>query len=189
MPYLYCMATATTTQEIEMTTTKTTTLNKVGNAYATADLKYRVYKSAGWWRLYCADNLGAPSDQALSTVKAEALADAEQIILVAEFATGPTCITTEADLPWERTSAHAFAGTFSAKYQESQAHNPCICCGRETGKNPLGAIIVGGGAFMCQPADAAAFETNDRGWMGWYPVGSECAKKFPAGYLTTLTGE
>jgi hypothetical protein len=188
MPYVYCMATATTTQEIEMTTTKTTTLNKVGNAYATADLKYRVYKSAGWWRLYCADNLGAPSDNALSTIKAEALADAEQIILIAEFATGPTSITTEADLPWDRTERRPSA-VFSAKYQDSDAENPCVCCGRKTGKNPLGAIIVGGGAFMCRPEDANAFEKYDGGWMGWFPVGSECAKKFPAGYLTTLTGE
>ena len=184
------MATATTTQEIEMTTTKTMTLNKVGNAYATADLKYRVYKSAGWWRLYCADNLGAPSDQALSTVKAEALADAEQIIAACELGTGSTDIGNGADLPWDRVvNTPAKWWSHNEKNYYYGDINSCQCCGRKVGANPLGAIIVDGGGKMCQLADANAFEKYDGGWMGWYPGGSECAKKFPAGYLTTLTGE
>ena len=182
------MATATTTQEIEMTTTKTMTLNKVGNAYATADLKYRVYKSAGWWRLYCADNLGAPSDQAISTVKTEALAEAAIMIAHCELGKGATDITNDADLPWDRT-ANTPPSFWTHKHDYYYGSLDCCqCCGRKVGANPLGAIIVGGGGAMCQREDVNAFEKYDGGYMGWYPVGSECAKKFPAGYLTTLTG-
>ena len=130
MPYVYCMATATTTQEIEMTTTKTTTINKVGNAYATADLPWdRVVNTPAKW--------------------------------------------------WSHNEKNYYYGD----------SNSCQCCGRKVGANPLGAIIVDGGGKMCRLADANAFEKYDGGWMGWYPVGSECAKKFPAGYLTTLTGD
>jgi len=159
----------------------TTHLTKIGSGYATADLDYRVTKRDDKaWYLYIAD---ADRSVFLSTVKADALSRAEDII---------TYRKAEAALPWDRTTKRPDT-MWGEKFHKSGADNsdwsdyePCQCCGRKVGKNPLYAIVVGGGSSLCLPADATEFEKHDGGWMGCYPIGSECAKKFPAGYLTTL---
>jgi hypothetical protein len=155
------------------TTQNTTHLHKVGNAYATADLDYRVTKrDNNAWYLYIANE---DRSVYLATVKADALNRAEGIIVSRKA---------EAALPWDRT-ADTPAKWWSHKNDRDYGSlDVCQCCGRKVGNDPLGVIIVSGGFVMCQPADAAGFMEHDGGYMGWYPVGSECAKHFPAEYLT-----
>lgn len=59
----------------------------------------------------------------------------------------------------------------------------CQCCGRPVSKNATGIVIADGGSSIVYPDDVANV-INDSGYMGWYPIGSECAKKIPAEYLT-----
>jgi hypothetical protein len=172
------METVNAKEGIDTMNTTTAHLTKVGNAYATSDLAYRVTKHDDKaWYLYIADE---DRSVYLATVKADALNGAERIIVSRKA---------EAALPWDRTTKTPAKWWSHKRDYEYGDLNCCQCCGRTVGKNPLGAIIVGGGGEMCQPADNAAFMQNDGGYMGWYPVGSECAKHFPAGYLTTLSGE
>lgn len=74
---------------------------------------------------------------------------------------------------------------FSEKYHNSEAENPCVVCGRETSKNSkgLGVIVAEGGSSLLHPDDE---DTDPAGFMGWWAVGSECIKKVPAEYRTTL---
>lgn len=163
----------------EGTMTATTThLTKVGNAYATTDLRYRVTKnSSNHWVMF--DAKRGTTTRLWTAVKSEALTSAERIININ--------IAEEA-LPWDRvTDTPAKWWTHKRDYEYGDL-NCCQCCGRKVGANPLGAIIVDGGSRMCLPADSHAFMENDGGYMGWYPVGAECAKQFPEGYLTTLSG-
>jgi len=163
------------------TMTTTTHLTKIGNAYATADLDYRVTKRDDKaWYLYIADE---DRSVYLATVKTDALNRAEDIINFRKA---------EAALPWDRTVKRPDA-MWGEKYHQSGAdasdwsdYEPCQCCGRKVGKNPLYAIVVNGGISLCTLEDSAEFEKHDGGWMGCYPIGRECAKAFPAGYLTTL---
>lgn len=149
-------------------------LTKIGNAYATTDLAYRLTKHADkkWHLFIAADGYS----HLVGNTKDEAIARAEEIIArrAAEDA-----------LPWDRV-LRAPEKVFSDKYHNSEAENPCVCCGRNCGNNPLHVIIVGGGHLMCKPEDAKAFEGHDRGWLGAFPVGRECAKQFADGYLTTI---
>ena len=58
----------------------------------------------------------------------------------------------------------------------------CIACGRNTSnKKAQGVVVVDGGYGICKPEDAAK-EENDGGYMGWFPVGSECIKTVPVEY-------
>lgn len=164
-----------------MTKTTTTHLTKVGNAYATTDLRFRVTKNASHRWTMCDTKTGQTHE--LGTVGAWAFTTAESII---------TRTLDEEALPWDRT-APLPTTMWGEKYHASGAdssdwsdYQPCQCCGRKVGKNPLYAIVVGGGARLCALDDAGAFEKHDGGWMGCYPIGRECAKQFPAGYLTVL---
>ena len=76
---------------------------------------------------------------------------------------------------------------FSEKYHTSTAENPCVVCGRETSKNSkgLGVIVAEGGSSLLHPDDE---DTDPAGFMGWWAVGTECIKKVPAEYRTTLKG-
>jgi hypothetical protein len=68
----------------------------------------------------------------------------------------------------------------------------CVVCGRRTSRKSRtngttlhGWVVDGGGRF------ARLDETDmidSPGDMGYFPVGSECAKAFPAGYLRTFPG-
>ena len=94
----------------------------------------------------------------------------------------------ESALPWDRTETLP-ANVFSAKFHDSLADYPCVCCGRNCSTDALHVIIVDGGARMCRLEDANDFEKHDAGWMGAWPVGRECAKKFTDGYLTKITNK
>lgn len=58
----------------------------------------------------------------------------------------------------------------------------CQVCGRPVSENAVGVIVVDGGASIIHPEDQASL-VSDAGYMGWWPIGSECAKKIPAEYL------
>ena len=58
----------------------------------------------------------------------------------------------------------------------------CSVCDRKLGKNPLFIEVVDGGSIH-DPSMGVA-DTSDSGYMGFWAVGSECAKQFNA----TITG-
>lgn len=60
--------------------------------------------------------------------------------------------------------------------------NRCAVCERKTGNDPLYVEVFDGGAIWDVSTHGEA-DINDRGYMGHYPVGSECAKKFATGVL------
>jgi len=181
MPYLLDMATATTTQEIEMTTTKTTTLNKVGNAYATLDLRFYVKRDAAGYRLHDRETRAWWH---LGRNKVEALIIAEERIQRLGYA---PAVTDPADsLPWDTTLDLAEAGLWS------HDADGCCCsvCGRNVPSQKHGVVLVGGGAVACKPEDADLFEKYDAvAYLCVYPVGSECIKKIPAEYRYTFANK
>ena len=63
-------------------------------------------------------------------------------------------------------------------------YEPCFLCGRYmTHKGLLTGwqiCVVAGGSDLCR-ADAH-WDTDDPGYMGWFGVGPECAKKIPAAF-------
>lgn len=78
---------------------------------------------------------------------------------------------------------------FGPKYHERVANgytgDECAICGRRTGRDPLLAHVVDGGTRFIAADDHSEDETP--GDMYWFPVGSECAKAFPAGFLSRGT--
>jgi hypothetical protein len=58
----------------------------------------------------------------------------------------------------------------------------CAVCNRKLGKKPLGVEVVDGGSVH-DPAMGVA-DVNDSGYMGFWLVGSECAKVFAPGIAT-----
>ena len=73
---------------------------------------------------------------------------------------------------------------------EYRAHNdhgaePCILCGRKVGKRNLYAASLDGNDVV-SPEDATWLDENLTDWLGWYRVGSECAKRLPAGWVKEL---
>jgi hypothetical protein len=82
---------------------------------------------------------------------------------------------------------------FAPKYQERTDARPthgdeCIMCGRRTAsqKNTLFGWVVDGGSRFARLDETGI---DERGDMGMFPVGSECAKAFPEGYLTKVDAE
>lgn len=69
-------------------------------------------------------------------------------------------------------------------YDEYGCLASCQCCGRAVSAKAAYIIVCDGGASLVHPEDADSL-LNDGGFMGCFPVGSECAKKIPAEYLTT----
>jgi hypothetical protein len=148
----------------------TTHLTKIGNAYATADLRYYVKRDAAGYRLHDRDSRVWWH---LGRNKAEALTIAEKRLNTIIGARTVEPRTVAADMIWTHDEKHYYYGDI----------NSCQCCGRKVGANPIGIIVVNGGASLCHPEDHKALE-NDGGYMGWFPIGSECAKRIPAEYLT-----
>jgi hypothetical protein len=71
---------------------------------------------------------------------------------------------------------------FGPKWQASdQNFLSCTICGRNTSKQgkSVGVIVSDGGAAIVFPGDNL-LEQSDGGYMGWFPVGSECIKAIPA---------
>jgi hypothetical protein len=61
----------------------------------------------------------------------------------------------------------------------------CQVCGRKVGRNPYWLHVVDGGASAIKPEDNHHYY-GDSGDMGHFPIGSECAKRFPSEYLIRL---
>jgi hypothetical protein len=58
--------------------------------------------------------------------------------------------------------------------------NGCVQCGRKIGKTAKWVCVYNGGSVW---AKAEGEAERDGGFMGWFPVGSECAKTFADGVL------
>jgi hypothetical protein len=58
----------------------------------------------------------------------------------------------------------------------------CVQCGRKVGADAWYVEMIDGGHIRLQDGTEHDVE-NDRGYMGWWPVGNECAKKFAPGLL------
>ena len=70
---------------------------------------------------------------------------------------------------------------FSEKYHaKGSAFLSCIICGRDTSsKGKSSGVIIGeGGSVIVHPQDNEI--AKDGGYMGWFPIGSECIKQIPA---------
>jgi hypothetical protein len=76
---------------------------------------------------------------------------------------------------------------FGPKYQEKTQRGShflqCVFCGRDTSKQgkSVGVIVSDGGASIVFPGDIS-LEQSDAGFMGWFPVGSECIKAIPSDF-------
>jgi hypothetical protein len=67
------------------------------------------------------------------------------------------------------------------KSNVSATDNYCVQCGRKVGANPWYVEVIDGGHIRLQDGTEANF--NDGGYMGWWPVGNECAKAFASNLL------
>jgi hypothetical protein len=56
----------------------------------------------------------------------------------------------------------------------------CVQCGRKVGADAWYVEMINGGEIRLQDGTEAV---QDAGYMGWWPVGNECAKKFAPGLL------
>jgi hypothetical protein len=56
----------------------------------------------------------------------------------------------------------------------------CIQCGRKVGANPWMVEVINGGDIRLQDGTEAI---HDGGYMGWWPIGNECAKSFAPNLL------
>ena len=68
----------------------------------------------------------------------------------------------------------------------------CVQCGRKCGANPWWVEIINGGSNIRlqngKPAETDP-DYEAAGYMGWWPVGNECAKAFAPNLLFKLTKE
>jgi hypothetical protein len=77
------------------------------------------------------------------------------------------------------------------KYHENSrgggrdGEDPCAICGKLVKHSPgtKWAEVVDGGARFATIDEKA--DENDSGYMGGFPVGNDCARRFPDGYLRT----
>lgn len=66
-----------------------------------------------------------------------------------------------------------------------EPNQPCACCGRPVDVRRPGTrwvTVQDGGATITDEPDE-----SDRGFMGCFPVGPECAKRIPAGFLVRFS--
>lgn len=61
----------------------------------------------------------------------------------------------------------------------------CSVCGRILGKNPWYMEVIDGGYIRLQDGTEPV---RDGGYMGHYPIGTECAKKFAPNLLKKMEG-
>lgn len=57
----------------------------------------------------------------------------------------------------------------------------CVQCGRKVGADAWYVEMINGGEIRLQ--DGTEADMNDAGYMGCWPVGNECAKKFAPNLL------
>lgn len=66
----------------------------------------------------------------------------------------------------------------AAKWADELQHDEverCMCCNREVGENSRWVCVIGGGCEVASSRDE--IDESDPGYMGWFAVGSTCAKK------------
>lgn len=76
------------------------------------------------------------------------------------------------------------------KYQNSDSYSYtefCACCGRGIKGEPK-FYIHAIAPYLIVPFDTDSEEVEAKGVedMGCYPIGSECKKRYPAGYVGTI---
>ena len=151
----------------------TTTFIKTGRKYATQDLRFIVSRERdGWFML----DRTTRNEYFLTPTRDGAIEEASrqvEEIIASESEEEVTMVRTiPADMIWTHKHDHEYGSLAS-----------CQCCGRPVSRNAVGSVVGDGGSSIVHPDDAASIIT-DGGYMGWYPIGSECAKKIPAEYLT-----
>lgn len=66
------------------------------------------------------------------------------------------------------------------KFAAGGSMENCVQCGRKVGAQAKWVAIYDGGYVWAQ---SQGEPVHDGGWMGMFPVGSECAKAFATGVL------
>lgn len=61
----------------------------------------------------------------------------------------------------------------------------CVQCGRKVGADAWYVEVIDGGDIRMQ--DGTEADMSDAGYMGCWPVGNECAKKFDSKVLFKMT--
>lgn len=56
----------------------------------------------------------------------------------------------------------------------------CACCGRKLTGKPMLVEVIDGGSSVAAPGLGP--DTNDPGYMGYFPVGRTCARKHFPGF-------
>ncbi len=83
-----------------------------------------------------------------------------------------------------KTAPEPFSGPRYNDNADDAGGSACCLCGKatdnESSPTKYARVVEGGARFAL--ADEFVHE-NNRADMGWFPVGSSCARKFPKGYL------
>lgn len=84
----------------------------------------------------------------------------------------------------------AWSNEDRADKTRSQGGEPCVVCGRRVSSGALQVHFVQGGSEALAKHEEEAYEleglNNNGGDMGWWSIGSDCAKNIPAKYLTKI---
>jgi len=74
--------------------------------------------------------------------------------------------------------------TYEANLERGGNINPCARCGKEVKNQKYSVHLIEGGNTMLAVADEYKYN-NESADMGWFPIGSECAKHIPQEFLYT----
>jgi hypothetical protein len=66
------------------------------------------------------------------------------------------------------------------RHQGSTEH--CAACGRKLSGTPQWVEVIDGGSSVAAPGLDP--DTTDAGYMGWFPVGPECARRHFRGFTS-----
>jgi hypothetical protein len=72
------------------------------------------------------------------------------------------------------------AMVWADKNQGSIGH--CAACGRKLSGTPQWVEVIDGGSSVAAPGLDP--DTTDAGYMGWFPVGPECARRHFRGFTS-----
>ena len=76
------------------------------------------------------------------------------------------------------TTAAIIPMKWADKNQGSMEH--CACCGRKLTSEPVFVEVIDGGGQVAAPG--LGTDESDSGYMGFFPVGPSCAKRYFRGY-------
>ena len=96
-----------------------------------------------------------------------------------------TTVQVKSDVTGERHPVRIMKLDRTEYRENSRRHGgePCQYCGRKVGKKDLFVPTLDG-ADVIHPEDVAWIEANlTIDWLGYYRIGSECAKKLPKGWV------